>query len=142
MRRGISVGQIKQLDCRFEKIARGHMERWEAEHPMPAVPEVGAIERDLKRGKFTLDRQEMRGSLASYLEDDEWERDVFKVFRTPTIDRFLAAVKEWETAKKVFESRMRDALTAYRDRVLFDDESGYLLLQDFEAWREKGDGDA
>lgn len=124
---------IKELKLRFESIARRHYERWKASHPGAPEPTDEQKVRDIEAGKFSIDIKLLKERLQE--SDQFFLFQFFSVVIGESHADWLEANREWQAAHDAFRDELLAAKESYRDRALFDHESGFLMLRDFTKWR-------
>lgn len=127
-----------EIKARFSTVHKKHLERWERENPAPKKPEAATVLREIKAGKISVDAEQLENALN---EKRDWGRVSFEdVIATPSLEKYARALNARDAARARFEEVLQDAKDAYLDRVLFDHESGFVLLRDFQRWRESEAG--
>lgn len=132
-----------EIKARFATVHKKHLDRWEKENPVPPPPDGATIAKELRAGKFDVDEKVLRDGMKNGVRrnwrDDDWI-NFLDVISTPSLKKHLAATEAREAEKLRFAEVVQDAKDAYLDRVLFDHESGFVLLRDFQRWRESEAG--
>jgi hypothetical protein len=134
----MNQASIKEIKQRFAATEKQVLARWEKANPKPAAPEWEMVRFELKKGKATIDEDELRDALKHLGSGEDWGPRFFEVISTPAVERFGVALVSWQADRSAFEEKMSEAKAAYLDRVLFDHESPYLLLKDFKNWSPEG----
>jgi hypothetical protein len=125
-----------ELKKRFISIRDKHLKRWKTEfYPEPEPPTADVLRKELKSAKFTIHPDHLRDGLrdedsADYLTHPPF----YKIIRTKSITAYLVAIEARKRALDAFEKLLDATMNTFQDRALFDHESGFLMLQDFEKW--------
>lgn len=131
-----------EIKARFATVHKKHLERWERENPAPLPPDGMTVTKELRAGKFDVDekvlRDGMKNGARKNWRDDDWI-NFLEVISTPSLKKYQAATQTREAERLRFSEVLQDAKDSYLDRVLFDHESGFVLLRDFQRWRETGE---
>jgi len=125
----------KEIKDRFASVRDKHIARWDKDNPVPVVPKASSVLRELKKGKVTINEKHLAASLID-LDEDYDGRTFIAIIGTPSIDRWRRAIEKREADRKQFLDILDDAKNSFLDRVLFDHENGFLLLRDFQKWRQ------
>ena len=125
-------GSASLLKVRFATVRDEHIKRWEKHHPDPVRPEAVTVLREMNRGQFTVLLDELDEALTSKFGQVAF----VEVIVTPAMEKHGAAVASRKAAREKFIAALDAARDAYQDRVLFDGESAFILIRDFQNWRE------
>lgn len=118
---------------RFLVAEKEHLERWDEENCL-LMPTAREVIEEIRKGKATISIERLEIAIAE--PDSEYRRVDFRdVIDTPKLKKLDAERIEFLKRKTAFEKTMKKAMRQYLDRALFDHESAYLMLKDFEKWR-------
>ena len=121
---------IKQLKERFEQIRKTHVKRYEAANRGNRMPDVEVVLSEYREGKLSLDEV----ALVALLERRSCWIEAVDLLSSPSIETWKSAEEKRSKDERRFLDALESAQRSYMDRVLFDGESGFLMLRDFENW--------
>lgn len=131
----------KELKERFATVFGQHIELWESKHPKPKKPKMDDVLKEITLGYAIIDKSALKEAIEDEHEYDQ--RTFNEVVSTPLLNAWRKELKEHETATREFRDKLTEAKNTRLDRALFDHESAYVMLTDFQKWQhqqEVGDG--
>jgi hypothetical protein len=133
-----------EIKARFSDIHKKHLERWSKEHPSPMPPDGKTVAKELRTGKFSVEEKPLSDALKAgprrkWNDEEEIDANFFEVISTPAIEAWKRAMQERAEAKRIYKEQIKEAKDTYLDRVLFDNENGFILLRDFQRWKPNAD---
>lgn len=124
---------INELRLRMDGIKSRFRDAYRTANVEPVLTESWrlTIISELQSGNFRLKIPAVTRSLENLV----WGRDQvdpLDLLETPTGENFLALHRRWEEKGDRFQSFLDAVAKDYSDRIIFDGESAFLLLRDFE----------
>lgn len=125
-----NTAEIRAFDARLHQVVKNHLEKFTRALPHPKRPSRATVLQEVESHNFQ--------SIGISTIVDAFFNDVpvliQEVVETPSMANYREADQLRELTLIEFERFLNGLRTQYRDRVLFDGESAYLIIQDFEKF--------
>lgn len=123
-----NTAEIRALDGRLGAIVKEHVEQFVHTLPNPKLPSRATVEEEVRKHDFHSI------GISTIVDAFLNNRSVLieEVIETPSMVAYRLAEQEREQKIDNFSAFCHRIRTKFRDRILFDGESAYLLIKDFE----------
>ena len=135
----IRLSTPKEIRARVDAIYRVHVKAWAARNPVPDLPSVDVVIEEIAGGKT---QPIIKGLEEALCWSDNGDKpsfgyaEVFDCISTPSIDCIRFELKERELRRVKFMTELDQARDELLDRVLFDHDAPYPLIQSFRNWKD------
>jgi hypothetical protein len=132
----------KEFRARLDAIYRSLLKSWLEANPLPRLPMARRVAEEIVEGKARILslphlEQALKWIEARTGEQGEFgNENVFDCISTPTLDRIRALVDKRTAALERFKQELAKERDDLLDRVLFDGDAPYPLLQAFRKWKD------
>lgn len=129
----------KEIRARVDAIYRDLLKTWHKANPLPGLPKPEQVAKEIASGKAKALMDGLTKALSWVAGEgrEEFEYcEVFDCISTPSMDRVKALMKARTTALATFKAELDQAKEDLLDRVLFDGDAPYHLIQAFRKWKD------